>query len=216
MTHRVEHLSEDVTLYQGDCNDLISVVGPVDVVITDPPYGCKKADWDDVFPCAWYGLVEARSVVIVTGSAGLKDSLALVGDDFIDCIAARNMNGMTRGPLGFGNWLAAVVAKGKPKQGINAFDFNVSAEMPDHPSPKPVSYMLKLVDRVTVPGDLVLDCFMGSGTTGLACARLGRGFVGIEQDEKHFDLSCRRIADELRRPRLFAEPVRAPRQEALL
>ncbi len=63
---------------------------------------------------------------------------------------------------------------------------------------------------------LVLDPFMGSGTTGVACASLGRPFVGIELKESYFDIACRRIARELSQGRLFtAEPSAVPAEAAL-
>lgn len=55
-------------------------------------------------------------------------------------------------------------------------------------------------------GDLVADPFLGSGTTGIAAVRLGRRFIGIEMDQKYFDLSCRRIETALREPSLFIAP----------
>lgn len=179
--------------------------GSVDAVVTDPPYGCGKADWDDVFPTTWYGEAKrlARMVIIITGSAGVRDSVGLVGDDFVDVVAAHNMNALTRGPLGFNNWLAAVVACGKPRQGPNCFEFAVRGEMPDHPSPKPIAYMLKLIERVTKPGATVLDPFMGSGTTGVACVQTGRNFVGIEICEEYYNVACRRIADAQAQLSLF-------------
>jgi len=75
--------------------------------------------------------------------------------------------------------------------------------------------MMEIVADFTRPGETVCDPFMGSGTTGVACAKSGRGFVGIEQNERWFDLSCRRIEEAYRQPRLFAEPVAKPVQEAL-
>ena len=59
--------------------------------------------------------------------------------------------------------------------------------------------MNDLVELFTDSGSLVFDPFMGSGTTGVACLRLGRKFVGIEISEKYFDISCRRIEKEWRR-----------------
>ena len=59
---------------------------------------------------------------------------------------------------------------------------------------------------------LVLDPFMGSGTTGVACANLGRTFVGIEREPTYFDIACRRIEEAYRQPRLFAEPEPKPVQ----
>jgi site-specific DNA-methyltransferase (adenine-specific) len=54
---------------------------------------------------------------------------------------------------------------------------------------------------------IIIDPFMGSGTTGVACVRRGRRFVGIEIDEGYFEIACRRIEAETRQPRLFAEPA---------
>jgi predicted RNA methylase len=185
-----------ITIYCGDCREILPTLPKVDLVLTDPPYGMRKAAWDGEFPEAWYGLVNARMVVVITGSSGLSDSIRLVGPDFIDVIAARNLNGMTRGPLGFGNWLAAVVAKGKPRQGINCFDFSVSGDMPAHPSPKPLVYMVRMVERLSGECETVLDPFMGSGTTLVACKRLGRRGIGIEIEEKYCEIAAQRLERE--------------------
>jgi site-specific DNA-methyltransferase (adenine-specific) len=56
---------------------------------------------------------------------------------------------------------------------------------------------------------MVLDPFLGSGTTGVACASMGRSFVGIESDEATFELACRQIEEAYRQPRLFVDPVQA-------
>jgi site-specific DNA-methyltransferase (adenine-specific) len=186
-----------IVIYNGDCRDILPSLKPVDVVVTDPPYGCGKADWDDTFPLQWYALARplAEMIVIITGSSGLKDSIGLVGDDFIDVIAARNMNGMTRGPLGFGNWLAAVVAKGKPPQGINCFDFVVSAEKPNHPSPKPFPYMRALLSRLG--GGTFIDPFMGSGTTLLAAKDLGCTAIGVDLNESYCEMAAKRLSQEV-------------------
>ena len=188
----------NVTLHLGDCLEYMRTMPDksVDAVITDPPYGCGKADWDDFFPTAWYE--EARRigkmVVIITGSAGIKDSVFLVGNDFVDCIAAWNKNGMTRGPLGFGNWISAVVAVGRPQKQIqNYLSFVVMGEMPNHPSPKPIEYMNKLLRNLTQDDYVVFDPFMGSGTTGVAAVQLGRNFIGCEIDPDYFAIAERRI-----------------------
>lgn len=64
-----------------------------------------------------------------------------------------------------------------------------------HPTQKPVSLMEYLVKTYTNPGDTVLDSCMGSGTTGVACIRTGRQFVGIEKDQAYFDIASRRIEE---------------------
>lgn len=69
-----------------------------------------------------------------------------------------------------------------------------------HPTQKPLALMEYLVRTYTTIGQSVLDFAMGSGTTGVACAKLGRKFAGIEKDEKYFETACQRIADAYAQP----------------
>lgn len=70
-----------------------------------------------------------------------------------------------------------------------------------HPAQKPVAVM----ERLLLAGmDSVLDPFMGTGTTGVACMRLGRRFVGVEREPRYFDIACKRLEDEQRQARMFA------------
>lgn len=63
----------------------------------------------------------------------------------------------------------------------------------DHPTEKPVALMQHYIENSTQAGQVVFDPFMGSGTTGIACVSIGRKFIGIEKDEKHFKTACTRI-----------------------
>lgn len=93
----------------------------------------------------------------------------------------------------------------------NIFRHGVNGERgpKPHPSQKPLSLMLELVSLFTDPGDLVLDPFMGSGTTGVACKQLGRRFIGIELEEKWCAVAKRRIQNTEYKPPLFDwEPER--------
>ncbi len=65
--------------------------------------------------------------------------------------------------------------------------------------------MRELITLFTNPGDVVLDPFMGAGTTGVACIQLGRKFIGIELNEKYYKIAKSRIEKELRRPGLLIE-----------
>lgn len=71
----------------------------------------------------------------------------------------------------------------------------------EHPASFPVALPLRAIETSGAAG--VIDPFMGSGTTGVACAKLGRKFTGIEIDPKHFDLACKRIEDAQRQPDMF-------------
>jgi site-specific DNA-methyltransferase (adenine-specific) len=83
-----------------------------------------------------------------------------------------------------------------------------------HPAPFPLRLPLTILE--TTAAKVILDPFMGSGTTGVAAVKLGRKFNGIEIEPKYFDIACRRIADTLARPDLFIEQPKAAKQEAML
>lgn len=104
---------------------------------------------------------------------------------------------------------------GGGKRGVFTYPTNFTGRTGLHPTEKPFLLMEELVDLFTEAGDTILDPFMGSGTTGVACMKLGRPFIGIEQDEKYFDLACKRIADEASRPRMFVERPAPAKQEAM-
>ena len=73
----------------------------------------------------------------------------------------------------------------------------------EHPAQKPVVLFSRILDLFK-PQQTILDPFMGSGTTGVACMNLGRKFIGIEIEPKYFDIACERIDQEQRPPRMFA------------
>jgi DNA modification methylase len=74
----------------------------------------------------------------------------------------------------------------------------------DHPTQKPVRVMEWAVSLLPEPALSILDPFMGSGTTGVACANLGRKFIGIEIEPRYFDIACTRIDAAYAQLRLFA------------
>jgi DNA modification methylase len=65
-------------------------------------------------------------------------------------------------------------------------------------------------------GQVILDPFMGSGTTGVACAKLGRKFIGIEIEPKYFDIACRRIEEAYKQPDFFIARPPVPKQLSIL
>jgi len=68
--------------------------------------------------------------------------------------------------------------------------------------------MKEILKDFTNKDELILDPFMGSGTTGVACAQMGRKFIGIELDEKYFNVSCKRIEKAYLQADLFIPPVK--------
>ena len=73
-------------------------------------------------------------------------------------------------------------------QGYNKEEFNIK-----HPTVKPLQIMERLIEMTTQEGNLILDPFMGSGTTGISCKNKGRQFVGFELDVEYFNLSTQRL-----------------------
>jgi DNA modification methylase len=73
----------------------------------------------------------------------------------------------------------------------------------DHPCAKPLNVMSLLIRRLTNEGDTILDPFMGSGTTGVACMQLGRNFIGCEIDPKYFAIAEKRIKNASLQPQLM-------------
>ena len=86
---------------------------------------------------------------------------------------------------------------------------NIYSEMPprnrQHPNEKPVSMVEHFLRLHSVSHNTILDPFMGSGTTGVACVKLGRKFIGIELEPKYFDIACQRIDDAYKQPDMFVE-----------
>jgi hypothetical protein len=80
-----------------------------------------------------------------------------------------------------------------------------TGETAGHPAPMPYRMAADHIETWTAPSEMVIDPFMGSGTTGVAAVRLGRRFTGIEVDGDYFEIACRRIEDAIKQPALFGD-----------
>ena len=211
---RIETIG-DATLYLGDCRDILPTLGKVDAVVTDPPYGVDFAEWDGEAAMDWLPMARdlAPSVFVTTGIKNLHDWQAP------DWIAAYSYpNGFKRAMGGgFNSWEPVLIyGRNTLQLDHKQFPAVASEKVDGHPCPKPLAPFKWLISEATQPGDIVLDPFMGSGTTGVACLLLGRAFVGIERDPSYFQIACRRLEAAYRQPRLFAEPVVKHEQPSLL
>ena len=240
MTH-IEKIG-DATLYLGDCREILPTLGKVDAVVTDPPYGvgfkgkvnknvihsdgyaASFGDDDNfissvVLPAVKEALAKSDRGAVFPGCRQMWRYPAPVdiGDFFVQF-----GGGVTR--WGFSS-VNPILYYGKDpflSRGMgsrpNSWLVSEIAEANGHPCPKPIGWMLKVVTRVSFPGESILDPFMGSGTTGVACARLGRKFIGIEIEPKYFDIACRRIEEAYRQGDMFRDEPKqeAPKQEAFL
>lgn len=220
-------LAEGVTLYCGDCRDIVPVLGQLDAVVTDPPYGMAfqsnyrttqhekiANDADDLLLkwaceleashskyifCRWdniWRVPSPRSLV-----TWVKNNWSM-GD--LEHEHARQTEVCLFYP-GERHFFPA----GRPNDVIKA----PRTSNEHHPTEKPVQLM-RAVLRWT--DGLVCDPFMGSGTTGVAAAKMGRPFVGIELDEGYFDIACRRIQAALDAPDMFVERPAPAKQESLI
>jgi len=184
-------------LILGDCLEEMKKMPDksVDLVLTDPPYGINKAEWDKVYPKGFEQecLRIGTTVAIMCGMWAIPDCLEQLGKNYLGIIACWNRNGMTFSPLGFGNWIPVIIAGKRPKSGQDVLSFKIDGYKPNHPSPKPLSCMKRLLNRLSEKDQTILDPFMGSGTTGVACKELGREFIGIEISPEYFKIAENRI-----------------------
>lgn len=136
-----------------------------------------------------------------------------------DCTPQLNGQGPAMGGESF---VAAWCGKGHArwnaggKRGVYTHQCNPPSRHGGHPTEKPVALMSELVTDFTNPGDTVLDPFMGSGATGIACVRRGRRFIGIEQNPEYFEMACERIREAVNQPGLFTTPYTKPEQLSLM
>ena len=90
------------------------------------------------------------------------------------------------------------------------------SDIRQHPTQKPLGVMEWCIGHLPDTAQTILDPFMGSGTTLVACQKLGRQGTGIELDPDYFDIACKRVDEATRQPDLFVEPAPQATQEVLL
>ena len=105
---------------------------------------------------------------------------------------------------------------GGGRRGVFTHLTNSSDREGTHPTEKPIGLMRELLGLFTDHHNTILDPFMGSGTTGVACAKLGRKFIGIEIEPKYFGIACKRIEEAYKQGDFFVERPKPPKQEAML
>jgi len=195
----VVRLSDSVTIIHGDCRDCLPI--EADAVITDPPYAIGKADWDKEFPekeiKLWFSF--AKTVCVIPGVWSLGKCISAMGENYVWTVAAYHPAGRTNGRIGFSKWMPIVLGGKIKRCGLDAFQFHLMQDIGKngHPCQKPESVLGWITSRIIDDGATVLDPYMGSGTTGIACIRTGRKFIGIELDAGHFATARARLEREL-------------------
>lgn len=230
---RVEVIG-DATLYLGDCMDILPTLGKVDAVITDPPYGI-----DHPSDSARFSGGNTRRGIGSTHKKIQGDdkpfdpSFLLSYDKAIvwgaNCFPQYLQPGsmliwLKRNDCALGSFLSdAEVAWKKGGHGVYAFRHVFAGAMraieagtgvhgaSGHPTQKPVALMVWCIDQIG-EAETILDPYMGSGTTGVACIQQGRKFIGIEREPKYFDIACRRIEQAEKQGQLFEPVKQQPKQ----
>lgn len=220
--NRIETIAEGLTLHLGDCREIVPQIA-YDVVLTDPPYGMVyQSGWatDEL----WAGGRSIRNDETTVARDGL---LAMIGDRPALVFGTRKVPepANTRmiltwdqGPaLGMGAldlpWKPSsqeiyVIGKGftGPRDESNVLYFPPVQSMAKngrlHPNEKPVGLLQRLLRKC--PDGIVLDPFMGSGSTGEAAFKAGRPFVGVEIEPAYFEIACKRLDQLARQASLFA------------
>lgn len=192
-------------LYCGDSTDpeFIERCTGARFAFADPPYNADKADWDNNFVWKHDYLTDIAPVVAVTpGIASLAEFMSLTGMPYRWTLSAEITNGMTRGALGFGNWIAVALFAANESLYRNAKDvLHIAAGTGDdqggiHPSRKPIRLINELIELFTNKDDLIVDPFLGSGTTLIAADKLGRRCIGAELDPDYCAHIIRRYEEQ--------------------
>jgi len=212
----------DCTIIHGDCMEMLESLAPgsVDLCFTDPPYGIsyvprrrkilpipdqlandEKPHTEFVAPIV-RTVKNSGAVYLCTRfdvSAQWVDALKETGvkvKNPIYWVKTLPSIGDTAGDRGNCVEIILFAHVGRHllrgKRDVNAWTYS-RPESNGHPTPKPIELVRRCIQASSDPGDLVLDPFLGSGTTAVACALTGRRFIGAEIDVGYFDLSCKRI-----------------------
>ena len=227
----------DATLYLGDCMEILPTLGKVDAVITDVPYeisqesnGLRRLDygqWDgvgatEVALAALSLLSETPSIIAWCGWRQLAAIAAVLPGRSERALTWAKPNPTVLNGQSlflpstehafYGKLPAAWFSGG----GLKSYWIGLPPAAREHPTQKP-NWLMEACVQATVPSaKTCIDPFMGSGTTGVACMKLGRAFVGIEREPKYFDIACQRIEQAVAQGQLFAPEQQKQEQRSLL
>lgn len=205
-----------ITLWHGDCLELMKNIpdGSVDLVLTDPPYGKKSDKGTNGFGSAknrrygggWDSKRPSKEVFDEMLRIG-KNVIVFGGNYFADILPPSNhwIFWDKKGDIAFQNPFAdGELIYTTFKKPIKRIVFKQQGFITDskdkryHPTQKPSELIEMLIKEYSKEGETILDCFMGSGTAGVACVNTNRNFIGIELDEGYFNIAKERIEKSIR------------------
>jgi site-specific DNA-methyltransferase (adenine-specific) len=201
-----------ITIYHGDCREILPTLGKFDLLLTDPPYGLKGAETEKNS----YGLFEDEPLKVLEMvrlilSMNSAERVALTpGQSLMFDYPKPAAVGAFYYPAGTGSCSWGYVcwqpiffygpdpylARGMGRR-ANSYSSTEQAEINGHPCPKPIGAWKWLLKRTSFAGERVIDPFMGSGTTLEAARALGINAVGIEIEEKYCEIAAKRLSQEV-------------------
>jgi hypothetical protein len=180
----------DSTVQFGDCIKLMGQLQPesIDLIVTDPPEQASPL-WLDVA----YRVLKTGRACYVLGTESTMQKFKPRKFEFIEMITWKH----PETPIY--KWTPIfVLSKGEPEVGLPVFDeWNYRAVPMDKritPAQKPVELIERMISLSSNPGETVLDPFLGTGTTAVACKRLHRNCIGMEIDSRRVMISRERVA----------------------
>jgi site-specific DNA-methyltransferase (adenine-specific)/modification methylase len=212
---RVERVGRAM-LYLADCRDALPVIPDVDAVVTDPPYGIGLDYESEHFadtPAELQELIDTflpmcrKMARVVSITPGNQNHYLYPQPTWTLCWF--NRAGAGSGPWGFSCWQPILCYGPDPYLRLQMgrrpdfIEHSETSEKNGHPCPKPVRFQKLWIDRVACDAETILDPFMGSGTTGVAAVQMGKSFIGIEREERWFDLACKRLDQAQRQGDFF-------------
>jgi DNA modification methylase len=219
---KVVHI-QDSTLYLGDCREILPTLGKVDAVVTDPPYGLgdwnnrgsnKGGPFDSSLTQEWDKPLSQSDISLLISTG--KHQILWGGNYLGNLPRSKQWLVWNKGIRGMHFNDVELAWCSQWREACRAFDLSPAGLSKEHPTQKPLALMKWCVGLLPTNAEYILDPFMGSGTTGVACAKLGRKFIGIEIEPKYFDIACRRIDAAYKQPDLFIEKPKPATQEAFL
>lgn len=201
----------DCVLYLGDCMEVMPTLGGVDACVTDPPYGIgiaansfrqkhEKKEWD----------AKAPDLSFLPGIPSI-----IWGGNYFDLPSEQGFFIWDKvQPESFSS-AQLEYAWNNLKMPAKLFRRHVVSYEKHHPTTKPLELM-KWCLGFLPNAETILDPFMGSGTTLVACAKMGRKGIGIELEEKYFDIACERVEDAYRQPDMFVQAPEKKKEQDLL